>query len=193
MLVDIGPYKNWIGPYQIAELLKYVGVSEDKCESIGDKLKDTWVDSLCSWIFSKRERTVLVRIDDYDTWSMDHTLSYIILPMLKQLKKDTHGAPVVENIDVPEGIRNRGKEEEEDNDELWSARWNYVLDRMIWSFEQIMEDDWQEQYYTGEPDISGITGAKSTFKVDHEGMEAHQKKIDTGLRLFGKYYQGLWD
>jgi hypothetical protein len=29
-----------------------------------------------------------VKIDRYDTWSMDHTLADIILPMLKQLQKD---------------------------------------------------------------------------------------------------------
>jgi hypothetical protein len=29
------------------------------------------------------ERKIDVRIDKYDTWNMDSTLAYIILPMLK--------------------------------------------------------------------------------------------------------------
>jgi hypothetical protein len=36
-------------------------------------------------------------------------------------------------------------------------------------------------------------GPNDTFKVDREGMEAHQQKIDNGMRLFGKYYGALWD
>ena len=32
------------------------------------------------------EQQVSVRIDPWDTWSMDDTLAQIILPMLKQLK-----------------------------------------------------------------------------------------------------------
>ena len=38
-----------------------------------------------------------VKIDYWDTWSMDHTLSYIIVPMLKQLKATKHGAPYVDD------------------------------------------------------------------------------------------------
>jgi hypothetical protein len=36
---------------------------------------------------------------------MDHTLSHIVLPMLKQLKKDKHGSPLVDDEDVPEELR----------------------------------------------------------------------------------------
>ena len=47
------------------------------------------------------ERTINVRIDDFDTWSMDHTLAPIILPMLIQLKETKHGSPKVDDADVP--------------------------------------------------------------------------------------------
>jgi hypothetical protein len=29
--------------------------------------------------------------------------------------------------------------------------------------------------------------------VDWEGMKAEQARITNGFRLFGKYYEGLWD
>ena len=38
----------------------------------------------------EKERKVNIRIDNYDLWSMDHTLSLIILPMLKKLKEITN-------------------------------------------------------------------------------------------------------
>jgi len=31
------------------------------------------------------------------------------------------------------------------------------------------------------------------LKVDREGLEAHQKRKANGYRLFGRYYQNLWD
>src|SRR5210317_2045578 len=48
---------------------------------------------------------ISVHIDNYDTWSMDHTLSHIIVPMLKQLRDTKHGSPMVDMIDVPEELR----------------------------------------------------------------------------------------
>jgi hypothetical protein len=46
-----------------------------------------------------------VKIDPWDTWSMDHTLAPIILPMLKQLKATKHGAPYVDLDDRPEELK----------------------------------------------------------------------------------------
>jgi len=31
------------------------------------------------------------------------------------------------------------------------------------------------------------------IKVDREGLKAHQDRKANGFRLFGKYYQALWD
>jgi hypothetical protein len=53
----------------------------------------------------KRTQKVKVHIDRWDTWSMDHTLALIILPMLVQLKESKHGAPHVDNADVPKELR----------------------------------------------------------------------------------------
>jgi hypothetical protein len=36
-------------------------------------------------------------------------------------------------------------------------------------------------------------GPNDTHEWDKEGYDKHSKRIDNGLRLFGKYYRGLWD
>jgi hypothetical protein len=36
-------------------------------------------------------------------------------------------------------------------------------------------------------------GPKDTYKCDYEGMKVVQTRISNGFRLFGKYYEGLWD
>ena len=126
------------------------------------------------------EPKVSVHIDDFDTWSMDHTLSYIIDPMLKQLKLTKHGAPDVDNKDVPKELRSEPAKH--DICPTHFDKWDWVLDEMIFAFES-KHNDWEEQFQ----------GPNYTFKIDMKGRKAYQKRISNGFRLFGKYYENLWD
>jgi len=194
MKVKIGPYLNFWGPYQIADLLQYVGVSEERCDDLGAWLATTWVNRFTNWIYNNRQRTIKVRIDNYDLWDMDSTLAKIVYPMLLKLKENKPGSPHVDDEDVPENIRSTAaapKENEYDTDEFWHDRWDYVLDEMIWAFEQINKGNWEEEFYTN---MDGGVYKKyaSDFRIDKEGMMKTQKRITNGLTLFGKYYQGLW-
>jgi len=120
-----------------------------------------------------------VVIHSYDTWNMDHTLALIILPMLKQLKATTHGAPSVDDKDVPKELKSISappKENEYDTDDNHFKRWDYVLDEMIYAFDCKANKD--EPYIRIE---------------DIEEAKKEQERISNGFRLFGKYYEGLWD
>ena len=172
MYIKIGPYKNWIGPYQLADLLQKVGVSENQCDKFGKWIAHTKLANFCTWVDSKRKRKIQVQIDKYDTWNMESTLSYIIIPMLKQLKETKHGSPSVDDTDVPKELRSTSvpeKENEWDIDDNWHDRWDWVLYEMIWTFEEI---------------------GKVPEKKD---MEAQDKRMKRGFTFFGKYYQDLWD
>ena len=209
MRIKIGPFINWWGPYQIADLLQKVGVSEKRCESIGEYLSHTKLNDLCEWIHSKRKRKVVIHIDDYDVWNLDDTLAMITLPMLKRLKERKHGYALVNDEDVPEEIRSTNappKENEWDTDAMAESRWEYVLNEIIWTFEQLHPDnDWEKQYQSGVHDIIWVQskdhpdckemkhGPNYTFKIDHEGRKSHRARMDNGLRLFGVYYSALWD
>lgn len=126
------------------------------------------------------DRTIRIRIDDYDVWSMDHTLALIIFPMLKKLKEKKHGAPIVDNEDVPEYLRGEINSETGESDEHFFARWDYVLDEITFAFEQLASDDYIKQFFNKD-------------RYDKVGHEQLQKRIDNGCRLFGKYFQSLWD
>jgi hypothetical protein len=122
-------------------------------------------------------------IHPYDTWNMDHTLALIILPMLKQLKETTHGAPAVSLQDVPEslwpvGEKGMSKLYQGETDDNYFKRWEYVLDEMIYAFNCKVN---KEEVYM-RFDIS-----------DKESMDKEQERISNGFRLFGKYYENLWD
>ena len=204
MKVYLGPYRNWVGPYQLAEMIPFI--SEDTAFKIGGWLADTWVNDLCNWIDSKKERKVKIHIDKYDTWNMDYTLALIILPMLKQLQATKHGSQLVDEEDVPPHMRHSdAKEGEYGNDNWIHYKWEWVLKEIIWTFEQLVDTDWQKQYTIEEgeldfddyPEDEGkdVTPVrwKKQYVINYDGLRAHQERIANGLRLFGKYYQGLWD
>lgn len=231
MKVKIGKYKHWIGPYQIAESLCFWAKDETDEYGIkrkpnwvhnfgtwlsGGKDKDSWLQKVCMWIESKRKRTIKVKIDHWDTWSMDDTLAYIILPMLKQLKESKHGAPLVDDEDVPEELRSTSaspKENEYDVDDNHFKRWDWVMNEMIFAFECKLDDSWEDEFRSGvmdtvwlPVDIEGnavpekdaklyhmADGPDHTYECDYDGMRVVQDRIQNGFRLFGKYYQNLWD
>jgi hypothetical protein len=93
------------------------------------------------------ERQEHVVIHHYDTWSMDHTLALIILPMLKQLKATKHGAPFVDMPDRPEHLQCYKEPEDFDTDKFHFQAWDWAMDEMIWAFEHKVNDDWEEQFF----------------------------------------------
>ena len=167
----------------------------------------TWLYRFLAWIHSKQKRVIKVQIDPWDTWSMDHTLSYIVLPMLRQLKAKAHGAPYVDLEDVPKELHGKRltkkQKETGEVDDKHFERWDWVLDEMIFAFESKLDDSWEEQFESGESDhqlvqLEGgmsqmIDGPRHTKVYDWEGRKAYEARIQTGFRLFGKYYQNLWD
>jgi hypothetical protein len=178
MKVFIGPYKNWVGPYQIAEkLLFWLHKDDEKVLKFGEWLDNTWLRVLCEWVYSKRKRKVKIKIHDYDIWDMNTTIGHIILPMLIMIRDKKHGAPYVDNEDVPEHLRSYYADDGK-VDEHHFARWDYVLDEMIFAFDYEVNDK-EHQYLSQSP-------------MDVETYYAVQKRVQRGFELFGKYYTGLW-
>tara|TARA_R110000822_G_scaffold185465_2_gene324624 strand:- start:767 stop:1393 length:627 start_codon:yes stop_codon:yes gene_type:complete len=208
MKIYISNYKDhWLSPYVILEKVFFwreIDYDEPKIE-----LWATRLEPLCTALQTVRKfihpRIEYVKIDKWDTWNMDSTLSTIVLPMLKQLKETKHGAPFVDDADVPKELKSTSappKENEWDTDENHFKRWDWVLDEMIFAFDSKL-NDWEEQFYSGEHDIQWkklenecsemIKGPKDTFKIDTKGMKIYETRVKNGFRLFGKYYSGLWD
>ena len=184
--------------------------------NIDDDQYDRWdrlvmkLDDAVQWLYNvtvnryldEKERKIDIRVDRYDVWSMDHTLSMIVVPMLKEIQKNKNGAPFVDDEDVPESIRSTSappKETEYDIDEYHFDRWDWVLNEMLWAFEQKARDDWESDYYEYEhftPDKNAETFSEKIgvrlMWSDDEGRKAHQARMTNGFRLFGRYYENLW-
>lgn len=193
---------------------KYVE-APDWVEQWADRL--TPISQTIQWVLDLvHPRIDYVRIDPWDTWSMDHTLADIILPMLKQLQTTKHGSPNTDDADVPEYLRShmaQPKENEWDTDSLHHMRWDWILAEMIFAFEKKAQDDWASEFHSGEIDWEWVPvdaegnevvkgehrfytmkkGPRDTHVYDAEGAKKIQERITNGFRLFGKYYENLWD
>lgn len=176
--------------------------------------------SLSKYPKGNKHRKVDVKIENFDTWSLDHTLASIILPALIQLKHTKHGVPSEFTGSIG-GDFDRNLVFDfikEDNSEVFDrlcSKWDEVLDKMIWSFLQLsIEEDYDSKYHHGKIDFSWIesdhkytdpiTGkVETTWEMKDEnpgghwydqiGQQEHDKRIQEGLELFGKYFRNLWD
>jgi hypothetical protein len=255
MQVKIGPYRNWLGPYQLAEALCFW--AKDVEDEYGIKRKPEWVHQfgeflahgfhketpeqarrwfghdrpktwlyrLLEWIHKHKHRQVKVKIDHWDTWSMDYTLALIILPMLKQMRATKHGSQIVDLEDVPVELRADGHydydaqksfdfyhevdEGKDVNYDMTHRRWDWVLDEMIFAFDHLVDDSWEDQYRQGDMDSymepcawdeSGKPklyemkrGPNDTYQCDYDAIDRVNQRMNNGFKLFGKYYRGLWD
>ena len=216
MKVYLSKYRyHWISPYVVLEKV-FFWREIDYDEPIIEKLSNLLlpvakgIQAVLDFIHPKID---YVKIDKWDTWSMDSTLSMIILPMLKQLQATKQGSACVDDEDVPEELNLRTtdappKENDWDTDDNWHKRWEWVLGEMVWTFEQL-NSEWDSQYHTGVVDrvsvpckwdengkptlFSWDKGPNDTSEFDMEGYTKHNERISKGLILFGKYYRGLWD
>ena len=123
----------------------------------------------------RKNRAFNIHIDDFDVWSLDYTLACIIHPALIRLKETKHGYPELwEDGMVTHHNYDRQLHfdiiDEEVETQYLIDKWNVIMDKMIYSFEQIVKDK-----------LFDITDQK---QLD---------EIQEGIDLFAKHYTSLWD
>ena len=200
MKVYIGPYEHWFRPARWFKnaVLWWNGFGRnvdadkfdvDAYDALTEKIHDSRIYNAFMaverWINDRYERRVDVKLHDYDIWSMDDTLSHVILPMLKLLREKKHGYPHVDDADVPEHLRSTAApaltQKQIDTacpDDNGAPRWEWVLNEMIWAFEQ-MDPDADDGFFAN--------------GYDHAGHMTWQERKTRGFALFGKYFEALWD
>ena len=220
MKIYLSNYRDhWLSPYTILEKI-FFWREIDYDEPIIEKLSNFLNPFSVAWqkfLDFVHPRISYVKIDYYDTWSMDSTLAPIILPMLKQLRDTKHGSPQVDPDDLPEYMRTTTTEdwdsqsvfdfynEEQPDGYDVHKKWDWVLNEMIFAFEHLVDDDWENEYSSGvmdhifvpcpdNPKLSTMeNGPNHTYVCDYDGIQKVNERIGNGLRMFGKYFRHLWD
>ena len=129
---------------------------------------------------------------------------------------------VPEHLRMPEKWKEERYNVNGETDPHFFDRWDYVMNEMIYAFQAKLEDDpdfffedEEPQYEMTEINFKGIGPAQFRLFPDEEGRmedyefyewvsgcrgrfdkEAYTKyheRVSNGFRLFGKYYESLWD
>ena len=204
MKIDIGPYprdlipaSEWLTRYY-SKNHRYVFSEKD---SLTVRALELLVEAVkpINKLFS-RKRKVKIKYHDHDTWNLDYTLALIIAPGLKQLKATNHGFGHVDDDDLPTACL---------KDASGQERWDWIMDEMIWAFEQHGDEDDTDQYHHNRDQLEMVfaddTGGriarfndqkdpnKPPYFRDDEGLKKHDERKANGRRLFAKYYESLWD
>lgn len=136
------------------------------------------------WVASRR-----------DVWSLDDTLSPIILAGLVKFKETIVNS---EFSGVPSSFV---KGQDVTDQEV--SEWHGVIDKMIYAFDENNIPDIQDFKFKiemkhGETKVNGST--EIFLKCDneeeksryYEALKDHNKRCEEGRMLFAKYYENLW-
>ena len=176
MKIKIGPYVPHYSSYGFVTRLE-TRLRRDFSPKTSDRL-ETIVEKVLGWLFkllNKRNRKVSIRIDPYDIWNADQTIAMVVVPVLKQLRNSPYAGCHIYVDDVPERLRPQ-VDNDSAEDPTYLDRWHWVLDEMIWTFE----------IYASEDTFDGVD------MNDDASCSEHSARLANGLRLFAKYYGGLW-
>lgn len=105
-----------------------------------------------------------VHIDDWDAYSADYTLAYVIHPVLVKLKESNKGFPYGLTI----------------------QEWDEILDKMIYAFYI------KCNFFDTSDACAEHCDGDITCDECKECCAEVSKKMKEGFELFGKYYEDLW-
>jgi hypothetical protein len=95
-----------------------------------------------------------------ETWNLYISIALFVLPRLKHFKKVNRGHPVV----------------------LTEKQWNNYLDKMIFSFENVLIYDSFEY----------PPSYNDKFEDKLEALKAFNEDVEEGFELFGRFFRDLW-
>jgi hypothetical protein len=141
-----------------------------------------------------------IRILKKELWNLDSTLADIIHQYLVAFKD-------VERLGILYSHAYNDPEFTIDQDHEDNTDW--FLDELIWTFKTISEGG-TDSIPEIDALISEVFGAERAMVVSEDGevsfnlneekyaklrelTKVNQERIDRGLQLFAKYFQGLWD
>ena len=170
---DINFYVNYNSKINFKEVYSLYEDNVSDLIFYNDLTKD-WGKIVQSMISEIESKYIFIMPEDYILYNNDK--SYFN-NLIEELNKYDCDHMIMHRIEY---VKNYG------TDEKYFDRWDYVMDEMLFAFQSKLED-WEEQFFS-----NGIPG-NGNGKFDTKAYEAYSNRINKGFKLFGKYYNGLWD
>jgi hypothetical protein len=148
---------------------------------------------------------------DAETWNLSFTMAEWVLPRLKHLRNNLHGVPAnlekgydsIGHCVSPEDVE---KQKPEDRYDLTIEEWESKLDKMIYAFEFVVNEDeilnkcYPEDYKWGfttkeceDTDLAVEVVWNDKREPDYTYYKECAAKHEEGMKLFALYYRHLWD
>ena len=127
------PRENFYFNRFIFKLLCEFDMPYSKREEISELFKFPLLEHIINKPFEIFNEDVII-VEYHDTWCCDSTLSKLIVPLIKHFRSTLNGCPCALDLsDVPLEVR-LIKSDSDIPDNM--PAWEWILDEIIWSFEQ---------------------------------------------------------
>lgn len=152
------------------------------------------------------KRDEKVEISSDDTYSLYSTLARVIYPALVRFKneKEKMGGVPMAFFDGFGSVDEHGNPTGTAT-EAATKKYNETLDKMIWSFREIAEDNpgesqfflkngkkWKTKKEKRTEDYHTYKIVETGLDFDKKGYDEYHDRVQEGVDLFGKYFQSLW-
>jgi hypothetical protein len=159
-------------------------------------IKDNWILNVKSW-WQRRIKGYA----NEECWNLNCSTAEWMIPRLKYFRDNLHGTPFNREKEFD-------KETSTDDQTLTLEEWKDILDKMIYAFEFVLnEDDILTKCYpadydwgwTVEPEKEDKKESSRRLifnddrKPDYTYFNECEARHKEGLRLFALYYRNLWD
>lgn len=143
----------------------------------------------------RKKRGIYTKFKDDELWDLDLTIAQFVLPRLVKFQKTTKGYPcrlvVDDNVDL--------SSISDSEDDEYVTLWNNILDKMIWSFEQIVTNSEEPQLPDEAIQRVNMKDGIWNYEIDEQvkkkfwdDTQAYNNRIQEGLHLFAEYFRNLW-
>lgn len=136
-----------------------------------------------------------------ESWNFYSHLCAWALPRLKFFRKNLRSHPCLNTNDYPYPQLTFDFFEKAKNEDTDFEKWKNIIDKIIWAMENFDKEPdpiYPENYKhgfrkVGEDKRGSLYAAKDERSIDFTPVFEHQKKVQEGFELFGKYLRHLWD
>lgn len=181
MKVNFSYRKPIVSQFMIADIIGFLlGYSKDQVFDLGHTIYHSKFGRFLDRFSFKPKREIEVTFSD--VVDLDHTLATIIYHSLVKYRDEA-----VEIVCIScdeEDYRGDNPNAELDERGLW------MINELIWTFENIMRPKSFLELVPGTTEKTKVPFNQKYKRIP--GEEEYQKRIENGLKLFGKYFRNLW-